>query len=186
MCETLTKSDDSKVQVLIDRCLEGDKSAQFKLYKQFAQPLYNVVVRLCVDPMLAEDIIQETFIKVFKHLKTYRREYKFYGWIRRIAVNQAITQLRKKKFHFVEIDQMSVHNEMVITKNVDFDVSGIIHEEIKQLPTGSRMVFSLFAIEGYSHKEIADEMNITESTSKSQYHRAKKLLKEKLSHLIYE
>lgn len=186
MAEQLTKTADTKELQLIDRCLAGDQSAEFALYKQFAQPLYNMVIRMSGDPAETEDIIQDSFIKVFKKLNTYKREYSFKAWVKRVTINTAITYLRKRKYHFIDVEHESVQDRLTANKPRDFDMNRWIHQAIKELPSGSRVVFNLFAIEGFSHKEIARQMKITESTSKTQYRRARLLLQEKLNPLIHE
>lgn len=182
----MTQTTDTEELKLIDRCLAGDPSAEFKLYKKYVKVLYNIVIRMSGDPAETEDILQESFIKVFKKLNTYQRQYSFKAWIKRVTINTTITHLRRRKYHFIEVEHESVQGNLLAQKESDFDLNRLIHQAIKELPSGSRIVFNLFAIEGYSHKEIAGQLNITESTSKTQYYRAKKILRQKLKEVYNE
>ena len=147
--------------------------------------LYNTIIRMCSDPVESQDILQETFIKIFRSLRSFRNEASFKSWIKRIAINHAISHFRNQKKQWVEISGDHQNLEMV-TSHSDFDTNYQIQEAIKRLPNGSRIIFSLYAIEGYSHKEIADQLHISISTSKTQYRRAKILLQKHLKPLIHE
>jgi RNA polymerase sigma-70 factor (ECF subfamily) len=129
----------------------------------------------------AEDILQESFIKVFNHINKFRGESRLEYWIKRIVVNTALNHRRSKLYMYPMVDVEEVNKQM------DYEqiLSRFNYEEllnmIRELPSGCRIVFNMFAIEGYSHKEIAEMLDISEGTSKSQYFRAKKLLQNKLS-----
>ncbi|MCK5168351.1 MAG: RNA polymerase sigma factor, partial [Bacteroidales bacterium] len=127
-----------------------------------------------------EDIIQESFVKAFNKLDSFRGDSSFGSWLKRIVINQSITFLRSKKQEFKEIDNLQI----VANENDKENFPGIdlvmIHESIKTLPEKARVVLNLYLLEGYKHKKIAEMLNISESTSKSQYLRAKQLLREKL------
>src|SRR5690606_12528896 len=139
------------------------------------------------DSQEAEDVLQDAFVKVFNYLHKYESTGSLEGWIRRIVVNTALDQLRKNaKFGYMDdVDEVGYKIEYN-----DYVVEGLAAEDlmkiINQMPNGYKVVFNLFAIEGYSHKEIADLLSITESTSKSQYLRARAYLKDKLEHLEIE
>lgn len=128
--------------------------------------------------MDAEDILQETFVQAFKSISGLKEHAAISSWLRRIAINKSLEFVRKRKLKFGELT-----SEVQITEEND-DYSAIsmenIHQEIKALPQGCRIVFTLYLLEDYSHKKIAKSLNISESTSKTQYKRAKQLLKESL------
>ncbi|HMQ01056.1 MAG TPA: sigma-70 family RNA polymerase sigma factor [Cyclobacteriaceae bacterium] len=166
---------------LIEQCRAGERHAFKQLYELYAKGMYNVCYRIVRDEDDAHDVLQEAFISAFHHLGSYRAESSFGAWLKRIAVNKAINFLRKKR-------------ELALNDDEDFDVmeeesqtEPDLHsiERIKRaialLPEGYRLVLSLYLLEGYDHKEIAEILNISESTSKSQFNRSKKKLKEILA-----
>jgi len=130
--------------------------------------------------MDAEDIIQESFVKAFNNLNTFRGESSFGAWLKRIVINQSITFLRKRKLEFSDIDHLHIVDESDSENHFPEIDPGKIHETIKTLPEKARVVLNLYLLEEYKHKEIAEMLGINESTSKSQYQRARLLLKEKL------
>ncbi|GAA4923144.1 sigma-70 family RNA polymerase sigma factor [Mucilaginibacter defluvii] len=164
---------------VIQRCQTGDRKACEMLYKQYASKMLAVCMRYAVDRMEAEDMLQNGFIKVFKNLVNYRGEGSFEGWIRRIMVHSSIEYYRKhhKMMQVVDITEHG-HEQSVnpaAVANLDArDLMGMV----QQLAPGYRMVFNLYAIEGYTHKEIAEIVGITEGASKSQLSRARTILKE--------
>lgn len=165
---------------LVQLCLAGEPRAQYELYNRYVDAMYNAAVRIVVHRADAEDVLQESFAKVFRQLHTFREESTIGAWIKRIVVTTALSHLRKqKKAKIVDLevvaDQSADENEVELA----FDAK-TIHQGIKQLPEGSRVVFNLFLLEGLQHKEIAEILDITESTSKTQYMRAKKLLRKYL------
>lgn len=145
--------------------------------------MYNTIVRMVADSELAKDLLQEAFIKAFRNLKSLTNDQAFAGWLKRIVVNTALEHLRKVKLEFDEIDEErdDLEDEVEVE---EVDVAAI-HAAIKELPVGCRTVLTLHIFEGYKHAEIASEMGITESTSKTQFRHAKKLLRSKLEG-IYE
>jgi RNA polymerase sigma factor (sigma-70 family) len=166
---------------LIERCLENDSRAQEFLYKRFSRRMYGVCLRFARNTLEADDILQEGFIKVFTFLKDYRQDGSFEGWVRRTFVNTAINYYHSKEFEWKEtsIDKVvAFHSdtEDVLSKISADDLLVIIHE----LPVGYRMVFNLYVIEGYNHQEIAEMLNISENTSKSQLSRARMALQDRL------
>ena len=167
------------IDALITRCKAGERKAQELLYKQFAAKMLGVCIRYATDKMEAEDMLQNGFIKVFKKLEDYRGDGSFEGWVRRIMVHSSIEYYRKhhKMVQMVDVTEMSnepsVNPSAMVNMNVK-DLMGII----QQLSPGYKMVFNLYAIEGYSHKEIADMVGITEGASKSQLSRARTILKD--------
>ncbi len=166
----------------IARCLDNDAKAQAKLYQWFAPKMFGICLRYTRNQMEAEDILQEGFIKVFKYLKTFKNEGSFEGWIRRIMVREAISYLRqKKKIEFVTEDHYIEHD---YTNNIKTNIEvAEIQQLIDSLPEGYRMVFVMYAIEGYKHYEIAELLKISEGTSKSQLFKARQMLQKKIKEL---
>lgn len=142
---------------------------------------------MCNSAEEAEDVLQESFISAFNNLDKYRGTASFGAWIKRIVVNNAINHIRRRKMNIVPLEDYDPINVEQDTPDEDLylDVQRI-KECIKQLPDGYRVVFSLYLMEGYDHKEIAEVLGITESTSKSQYNRAKNKLKELLNEQSHE
>ncbi len=167
-------------RTLIKGCLKGNQSAQMKLYNKYVQAMYNIVIRMHPHPMDAEDILQDSFVKVFRNLSSFNGESTLGAWIKRIVINTCLNFLRKnKRLSFIQMEGAGEFSEEMEEKGTSIDMASI-HHAIKQLPEGCRVIFSLHLLEGYQHKEIAKILDITESTSKSQYHRAKRLLRNHL------
>ena len=167
---------------IIKRCIRKDRSAQKQLFDTYASILLGVCRRYTIDLSEAEDILQEGFIKIFLNLKNFSGKGPLINWMRKIMINTAITYYHrqyKHRFH-KEIEETESAG-MISSEEWDTDFT---REEllgvIQGLPPGYRMVFNLYAIEGYKHKEIAELLNIDVNTSKSQYSRAKKLIREEL------
>ncbi|MGD1845567.1 MAG: RNA polymerase sigma factor [Salibacteraceae bacterium] len=167
---------------LVEQCLKGNAFAQRRLYDQYSELLMGVCLRYMGSRELAQDVLQEGFIRVFRKLDTYKGEGALGAWIRRIMVNTALEHLRKLKKQemtadFQEADYLIPEREQTL--------SGIgakeIMQLIQQLPVGYRTVLNLYAVEGYNHREIAEQLGISEGTSKSQYSRARNLLKKMLN-----
>ncbi|MFN8265978.1 MAG: sigma-70 family RNA polymerase sigma factor [Chitinophagaceae bacterium] len=167
---------------LIRRCLEGERKAQKELYDQYASKMYAVCLRYMSKSEDAQDILQDGFIKIFKNLDRFRGDGSFEGWMRRIFVNTAIEQLRKKKLD-ISISEKEENIEVKAPTPIDNLNQKDLLRIIKELSPGYRTVFNLYVVEGYSHKEIADIMNISEGTSKSQLARARVILQEKIKAL---
>ncbi|MEN0054370.1 MAG: sigma-70 family RNA polymerase sigma factor [Mucilaginibacter sp.] len=170
------------IQQLIDRCKGGERKAQGLLYKQFAAKMLGVCTRYAIDKVEAEDMLQNGFIKVFQKIADYRGEGSFEGWIRRIMVHSSIEYYRKhhKMLQVVSTDE-TAHEpsvDQVAIANLD---ARVLLGLIQQLSPGYRIVFNLYAIEGYSHKEIAAMTGISEGASKSQLSRARSILKEQIA-----
>ncbi len=163
---------------LIQGCIDGERQMQELLYKRFAAKMYGVCLRYAGNAEEANDILQEGFIKVFKNLDKFRKEGSFEGWVRRIFVNTAIEQFRKKikLYNVSEVQENTIEDKELDALDVlaTKDILSIVN----QLSPGYKAVFNMHVIEGYSHKEIADLLGITEGTSKSQLARAKGVLKK--------
>jgi RNA polymerase sigma factor (sigma-70 family) len=166
--------------VLIAGALQGDRKMQFAIYELLAGKMFVLCKRYAANKDEAQDMMQEGFIKVFNNLDKYRYNGSFEGWVRRIMVNTAIEKLRSKKPIFSiteEQEDYFEHKQPSALNNLgERDLLNLIN----QLPEGYKMVFNLYEIEGYSHKEIASLLNIAEGTSKSQLARAKQLLRKEL------
>ncbi len=166
---------------LIRKCIANDSKAQKILYEMYAPIMLGICVRYVYERSEAEDILQEGFVKVFTNIKNFGRRGSFEGWMKRIFVNTAITHyhknLRHHKNHYV-VDNVKDKNETVYGSS-EFTQDELL-KVIHSLPDGYRMVFNLYAIEGYKHREIAKMLKIDVSTSKSQYSRARNLIRKKL------
>lgn len=161
---------------LIQKCIKGDSKAQRELYNRYAAKLMPMAMRYAKSQADAEDILQDAFIKIFNSLESFRQEAQFLTWLKRVVVNTAINHNRKKLYQQPMLDiektPLYVEKELVISHLHFTEIMAMM----QKLPVGCRTVFNLFAIEGYGHKEIAEMMDITEGTSKSQYSRARALL----------
>lgn len=166
---------------LIEACIKGDREAQRSLYDIFSKKMYVVCLRYTKSQQEAEDVLQDSFIKVFKNLKGYRGDSRLDYWIKRIVINTALNSQRKKLYMYPMVDIDDVQNVVSHSKALtDFNLEELL-KMIRELPSGCQTVFNLFAIEGYSHKEIAEMLGVSEGTSKSQFSRARKLLQEKIA-----
>lgn len=168
---------------LVKACKNGDPKAQRSVYEKYASKMLMVCARYVADRFEAEEVMIEGFLKVFDKISQFKLEGSFEGWIRRIMVNEALMYLRAKKRNGWEVSYEDVHyepNPQMMETNLDTEV--LMHL-IEDLPTGYRTVFNLYAIEGYSHDEIAQTLGITVSTSKSQLHRARALLQQQVEQM---
>lgn len=166
---------------LIERCREGSRDAQFELYRLYSRAMYNTALRMVKNAHDAEDLLQSTFVEVFMKLDTFRHESSIGSWIKRITINKCINFLKSRKLAFQELTPYNERSEEPEREpDVPFSVERI-NRAITDLPDGYRMVFTLYAMEGYDHEEIGDILGITEATSKSQYSRAKAKLREMLA-----
>jgi RNA polymerase sigma factor (sigma-70 family) len=163
---------------LIEGCIKGDRKMQYELYERFAPKMYGVCLRYAANAEEAEDILQEGFIKVFRKISSYRGDGSFEGWIRRIFVNTAIEQFRKKTYlqPITEQEESSIEGKYISV--LDNMAEKDIIKLIQQLSPGYRTVFNMYVIEGFTHKQISEALNISEGTSKSQLSRAKLILQD--------
>ncbi|MFM6984780.1 MAG: RNA polymerase sigma factor [Chitinophagaceae bacterium] len=165
---------------LIKGCLAEDRECQRELYKRFSGKMMAVCLRYASSRMEAEDMLQEGFIKVFDNIVKFKMEGSLEGWVRRIMVNNAINKIRSNKIKFEEIGNISddflQHDKNIIDKMSEQDILKLI----SQMPQGYKYVFNMYAIEGLSHKEIADNLGIEEASSRSQYAKAKKYLQQQI------
>ncbi|MDY0200357.1 MAG: sigma-70 family RNA polymerase sigma factor [Tenuifilaceae bacterium] len=168
---------------ILDRCCNNERKAQQLLYEMYSHTMYGVCLRYYPNAHIAQDILQDGFIRVFEKVKTYRREGSFEGWMRRIMVNTALEYHRKmRNYADLEISIDTIGDAQTQYFDADYQ---LLLNIIASLPQQYRLVFNLYAIEGYSHAEVASLLKISESTSKSNYSRARGILREKIS-LIYK
>ena len=163
---------------LIEGCIRGDRRLQYQLYERFAPKMFGVCLRYAGNAEEAEDILQEGFIKVFKKISSYRGDGSFEGWIRRIFVNTAIEHFRRKTYlqPITEQEENTLEGKYLTVLD-SLAEKDIVHL-VQQLSPGYRTVFNMYVVEGYTHKQIADSLGISEGTSKSQLSRAKLILQD--------
>ena len=167
---------------LIDACKKGERKAQFELYRLYSSAMYNTTLRIVRDPDDAEDVMQEAFLKAFSRISTYRGEVSFGAWLKRIVVNKSLDFLRLRRERVSldevnEVEEIPEDNPGVLEFAYSADE---IRKAIYALPEGYRIVLSLILLEGYDHEEVSEILRISNATSRTQYHRAKKKLAELL------
>lgn len=163
---------------LIKGCCKGDRRAQQELYNSYGTRMYAIALRYSKMQQEAEDILQEAFLKVFQNIGNFRKDSSLAYWIKRIVINTALNHQRSKLYLYPMVDVSDLKSH----QSTDLTLSNFSHKEllemVRKLPTGCQVIFNLYAIEGFKHNEIAKMLEISEGTSKSQYARAKSLLKE--------
>jgi RNA polymerase sigma factor (sigma-70 family) len=166
------------------KAIKGDFNARAELYRLYNKAMFNICIRMTGNKADAEDVLQDSFIHAFAQLKQVKHQAAFGGWLRQIVVNKCI-RLSKRNFKWNDLNDdlnnIAEDEEEDWWSKIQLDV---VHEEIKNLPDGCRQVFLLYVLEEYSHKAIAASLGISESTSKSQYQRARQLLKERITKKI--
>lgn len=164
---------------LVEKCKQGDTVSFKQLYEQYVKAMYNTCLRIVNNVADAEDLVQESFIDAFRNIERFNYHSTFGAWMKRIVINKSINHLRNKKLKLVDIGQTNV-TDLQNEKEIDEESIQFQVEEIKKavakLPDGYRAVFTLNAFEGYDYNEIAEILNITATTARTQYHRAKKQL----------
>ena len=172
---------DKEEKKLVKGCLRGDPIYQEMLYRKYAGKMFGVCLRYSKESDTARDLLQDSFIKVFQRLDQFRMEGSLEGWIRTIVVRTALSHFRG----YTQMEVVSDIHEQLPASDVNEIISDMsakdLVEEIRQLPHGYRTIFNLYAIEGYTHREISEILEISEGTSKSQLARARALLKKRLS-----
>jgi RNA polymerase sigma-70 factor (ECF subfamily) len=167
----------------VRRCLDGDMAAYRQLYETHKDVLYNVAFRMLQNGQDAEDALQEAFVRIFRSLSGYRGECRFSTWIYRILMNTCLTKLRRKRPPVESLDAVENGNagfRRLAGADGDAAARMILEQEIANLPPGFRSVFVLHSVEGFSHGEIAQMLDITEGTSKSQLSKARRVLQKRL------
>jgi RNA polymerase sigma-70 factor (ECF subfamily) len=168
-----------RTKELIKGCQKGDRKSQYELYQQFSSGMMAVALRYSKSTLEAEDILQEGFIKVFENIAKFRGDSSIGYWIKRIIINTALNHQRSKLYLYPMVDVEDI-KEGINSLSVDNLAVEDLMDLIQGLPTGCQVIFNLYAVEGYQHKEIAEMLDISVGTSKSQYARARKILMEQL------
>src|SRR5688572_23333803 len=166
---------------LIKGCVRRERNAQKRLYETFSSKMYALCCRYVKDSMEAEDVLVTAFTKILDRIDQYKGEGSFEGWIRRVVVNEALTYLRRNRSMYIETELEAADREPDYQQISDHLEAEDLLNMIQELPAGYRIVFNLYAIDGYSHKEIAEQLNISENTSKSQLSRARVFLQKILA-----
>ena len=166
---------------LLEKCRAGKRDAQFELYKLYSKAMYNTALRMVQNNHDAEDLIQSVFIEVFTKMDSFRYESSVGAWMKRITINKCINFLKSKRLFLQELTDN--HDHPVENTPDPEPILSVdkIKKAVEKLPDGYRVVFSLYAFEGYDHEEISQILEITEATSKSQYSRAKAKLRTMLA-----
>ncbi|HYQ58307.1 MAG TPA: sigma-70 family RNA polymerase sigma factor [Draconibacterium sp.] len=166
---------------VIEACKKGDNRARYELYGLYSKAMFNICYRMMNNREEAEDMLQEAFTQAFMKLDSYRYESGFGSWLKRIVINTCINAINKRKVDLTYCEEIYHYDKY--DENDDYEPEytvANVAKAMEQLPEGGRMVFSLYLLEGYDHTEIAQIMNITESTSKTQFMRAKRRIAELL------
>lgn len=172
-------------QQIIEGCSRHERKAQKVLYEKYSHLLLGVCMRYASNKAEAEDILQDSFLKIFFRIGDYSGTGSFVGWLRKVVVNTAITHYHvnlKYRYH-IEIEEYASVESGIAGFDEDFFTADELYKVLNDLPRGYRMIFNLYAVEGYKHKEIAEMMGIDTNTSKSQYSRARAVIREKLEKL---
>jgi len=165
---------------LIEQCQQQDAKAQAELYKIFAPKLYGVCLKYCSNKSIADDLFQDAFITIFNKINQFKHKGSFEGWAKRITINTVLQHFKKQKFH------QEINDNLITDENEEFEIEdenlnlNYLLELIKELPNQYRLVFNLYVLDGYSHSEISEALNISLGTSKSNLSRAKQLLRKRI------
>lgn len=167
--------------------VKGNRKSQYKLYELYSGAMFNICFRMMSSREEAEDLLQEAFTEAFLKMHTFRFESSFGAWIKRIVVNKCINEIKRRKAELEFCDDIGKFGEK---EDKDDELPGLSVDKIKkamnELPNGSKVIFQLYLLEGYDHKEISQILGVSESNSKSQYMRAKRRIKEILKDSVYE
>jgi RNA polymerase sigma factor (sigma-70 family) len=166
---------------LIQGCIENNREYQKTLFDKFAGKFMTIAKRYMKDTMLAEDVLMEGFYKIYKNLGKFKGEGSFEGWMRRIIVNTALTKLKQNKHEFNECNLVSAEAVSIDPTYYETASAEELMSLISSLPTGYRTVFNMYVVDGFSHREIATELNIQEASSRSQLFKAKELLQKRIN-----
>lgn len=181
----MTRDFENTHREIVEKCQKGNRQAQYDLYHLYCKGMYNVCLRMIKDPMEAEDLLQRSFIDVFSKLHTFRFESAVGAWIKRIVVNNCINHLKKRRLQLTELEE---HHTGIPFQSVQQEEDNgfplsveTVKQAIQELPDGYRIVLTLYLIDGFDHEEISQVLDISVSTSKSQYSRARRKLREILA-----
>ncbi|MRX66574.1 RNA polymerase sigma-70 factor, ECF subfamily [Flavobacterium resistens] len=163
---------------LIKKCIKQNRKAQEELYQEYKKMLYVLCLKYCTNEVEAEDNLHDAFIEIFSNIKNYKGRGSFEGWIKRITINKAIARY-KQSYLLTAIKDEYPDDDFINENEIDLSLDTIL-SFVQELPHQYRLVFSLYELDDYSHQEIAEMLSISENTSKSNLHRAKQILKEKI------
>ena len=169
---------------LVERCKSGDTLSYKELYQRYAKAMFNTCLRILNNVTEAEDVLQESFIEAFKNLASFEYRSTFGGWLKQICINRSINELKKRRVDWVEIEKTGAYEHTEETAVDENDIRlkvESVKAAIMQLPDGYRTVLNLYLLEGYDHEEIAEILNVAESTARSQYMRGKQILVQLLN-----
>jgi RNA polymerase sigma-70 factor (ECF subfamily) len=164
---------------LIQACKKRNLNAQRELYIRFKDVLFVLCLKYCKNTVEAEDNLQDSFLDIYKNIKKYKHSGSFEGWMKRITINNALNKYKKDRFINVMVNEEITEDITIDPSEINLPLNTILNT-IQELPNRYRLVFNLYQLDNYSHKEIAKLLDISEGTSKSNFHRAKIILKEKL------
>jgi RNA polymerase sigma factor (sigma-70 family) len=167
---------------LVEACKAGNRKAYNELYNSYAKAMYNICLRMMNDAEEARDMLQEGFTDAFRRLESFRFESTFGAWLKKIVINKCINALEKRKIIWAQVEIQEDYSYDAGNENINEDDLQLSVERVKKamerLPEGARVIFSLYLLEGYDHMEISEILHISESTSKTQFMRARQLVKE--------
>ena len=164
---------------LIEQCKQGNRTSQYQLYNQYADAMYSVSLNMLKNQQDAEDVLQVSFSKAFNHIETFNYSSTFGAWLKRIVINNSINSLKAKKISYVIEEEVHHLPAVEPSEKEKFPYTvNAVKDAIQQLPDGYRIVLTLYLLEGYDHVEISDLLGVAVSTSKTQYSRAKKKLRQ--------
>ncbi len=174
---------------IIEKSKSGDSAAQYKLYSLYAKAMFNIAYRMMNNKEEAEDMLQESFTDAFTRLSSFRYESSFGSWMKRIVINHCLNEIKRRKADLQFFEDMNLFDQKTDDDDDGYQ-PGLSVENVRKamdhLPNGSKVIFSLYLLEGYDHTEISQILNVSESNSKSQYMRAKQKVKEVLKEMSYE
>jgi RNA polymerase sigma factor (sigma-70 family) len=174
---------------IIERSKTGDASAQYELYRLYSKAMFNIACRMMSRREEAEDILQESFIDAFSHLNAFRYDSSFGSWLKRIVINHCLNEIKRRKTDLKFFDDMGYFDHAEGDEEIGIEAAlsvANVRKAMEHLPNGSKVIFSLYLLEGYDHVEIAQILKITESNSKTQYMRAKQKVREILKQWSHE
>ncbi|HLW32264.1 MAG TPA: RNA polymerase sigma factor [Aequorivita sp.] len=171
-----------KIEDIIKQCVKNDRTAQNELFRKYKDTLFFISLKYCRNEADAEDNLHDTFITIFQKIKTYKNKGSFEGWMKRITIYKAIDKYKAQKPVNIQINDDLLEGEVTVEEGSNLSLDQLL-KLIQELPDQYRLVFNLYQLDGFKHKEIASLLGISENTSKSNYHRAKLILREKIIEL---
>lgn len=168
-----------EIEELIKQCVKNDRTAQNELFRLYKDSLFLTSLKYCRNEADAEDNLHDAFITIFQKIKTYKNKGSFEGWMKRITIYKAIDKYKSGKKSFWEINEEILQDNVAIDANTELPLDTLL-KFIQDLPDQYRLVFNLYQMDGYTHKEVSKMLSISENTSKSNFHRAKLILREKI------